>query len=475
MLEPGPLRRRRNARPPMSPVPSSSLLILFSSPTNHCFFFFAMKLFAIFAAAALAGSVAANPLAFLTKRSPKIQEQEILTSARPSVDEAAVQVRNLIKSEAFADMNTVFQSGPLEGSAIGLLEYYADCSEDGTLTLLMVEVGHNYKNWLEGSPVSFSIKYTPKFFSLSPASEPRASLTGNLSFIEDDEEIKKAEFCFLHRHPDAKAWLPGNKIHKTAFMTFVPESVYWLGGFGNVAYIGDIPIEMYKNVTLKAPLPFPHFPPRHGGDDDHDDDAPHEKRPPMPAFSEIRVPFVDFSVGDREHVFWRPCRSVHHGYDEEDMDHFHPRPHMHHGYDEEDMEHFRPGRPMHHGYDEEDMEHFRPRRPMHHGYDEEDMDHFRPRRPMHHGFDEEGFKLHLKGNEFYKACIADAFHLAATLDEVDPATLSAIVHDKVLLCQRKNIRRPDLARKTHRTAPERMTGPSDESSVYDYVRKMLFN
>ncbi|KAK7204462.1 pyridoxamine 5'-phosphate oxidase-domain-containing protein [Myxozyma melibiosi] len=247
---------------------------------------------------ALALTASASPLSFLTNSAPEqvLSQPSQHTLTRPSVDEAAVQARKLIKSEAFADMNTVFQSGPLAGSAIGLLEYYADCSEDGSLTLLMVEVGHNYKNWLEGSPVSFSIKYSPKFFSLSPASEPRASLVGNISYVEDEEEIKKAKLCFLHRHPDAKAWLPGNKIHKTAFMTFVPESVYWLGGFGNVAYIGDIPIDMYKNVTLDHPHPsLPHFPPHHGdgpddGDDEYEPKHPNGERPPYGADTEGQAP-----------------------------------------------------------------------------------------------------------------------------------------------------------------------------------------
>ncbi|KAK9474720.1 pyridoxamine 5'-phosphate oxidase-domain-containing protein [Dipodascopsis tothii] len=182
------------------------------------------------------------------------------TSRRPTVEEAAFQARDLLHRESTADMNTVYQTGELAGSAIGLMEYYADCSDDGSLTLLMVEIGHSYNNWVDGSPVSFSIR-EQKPISFSPASEARMSLTGNLSFIEGEDSIVSAEKCFLHRHPDARGWLPGNRIHKTAFMKFDVDYVYWLGGFGNVAYIGEIPIDLYKNATRKSIAPgWPHKP-----------------------------------------------------------------------------------------------------------------------------------------------------------------------------------------------------------------------
>ncbi|KAK9241395.1 pyridoxamine 5'-phosphate oxidase-domain-containing protein [Lipomyces kononenkoae] len=235
------------------------------------------------AGALLLDSAAAFP--FWKKHcSQRIDAHDAVASleyTKPSVDEAAVQVRELVFKESLADLNTVFQDGQLAGSAIGLLEYYADCDGDGSLTLLMVEVGHTFKNWKAGSPVSLSIRRTPRFGrSLSPASEPRASLKGSLSFIAEDDKkaITHAGHCFVSRHPDAKAWLPGNKVHKTAFMKFDVESVYWLGGFGNVAYIGDIPVALYKNATVKHPkFKIPHFGHKHDDNDDDDDDDDDEK------------------------------------------------------------------------------------------------------------------------------------------------------------------------------------------------------
>ncbi|KAK9450494.1 pyridoxamine 5'-phosphate oxidase-domain-containing protein, partial [Limtongia smithiae] len=203
----------------------------------------------------------------------------VVSHDKPSVDEAAVQARKLVRAESLADLDTVFQSGDKAGSAIGLLEYYADCDDDGSLTLLMVEVGHTFKNWMEGSPVSFSIRQTRPAFS--PASQPRVALSGDLAFIEGDDAIEAAKVCFLHRHPDAHAWLPGNKIHATAFMKFNVESVYWLGGFGNVAFIGDIPTDLYTSATLpRMRFPHPSVPGhgRHNEDDDEDEEEEHEEQ-----------------------------------------------------------------------------------------------------------------------------------------------------------------------------------------------------
>lgn len=55
--------------------------------------------------------------------------------------------------------------------------------------------------------------------------------------------------CFVKSHPDAAAWLPGNRIHESSFVRLVVQEVYWIGGFGDRAYIGWIPVEEWKSVT----------------------------------------------------------------------------------------------------------------------------------------------------------------------------------------------------------------------------------
>lgn len=78
---------------------------------------------------------------------------------------------------------------------------------------------------------------------------PRFSLIGYIEPIPTEEvESSKVKDCFLARHPDAKAWLPGNAIHESWWGRLVVEEVYWIGGFGDRAYIGWIPSGVWKGV-----------------------------------------------------------------------------------------------------------------------------------------------------------------------------------------------------------------------------------
>ncbi|KAJ8100642.1 pyridoxamine 5'-phosphate oxidase-domain-containing protein [Lipomyces tetrasporus] len=212
---------------------------------------------------------------------------------KPDLEEAAFQARRLVHDQSLGYLNTVYQHGHNKGFPFSLPEYYADCDTNGTLTLLIVEIGVNYDNWQAGSPVSFSIGHTSTFIPpISPASQPRVSLQGSLSYIPEDDQdaLKKAKLCFLRHHPDSRLWFPGNAFHNSSFAKFDVKSVYWVGGFGHESYVGEIPVKLYSNVTLShphVPIPFPR-PPKHGDDDgdgDRDDDRMHKSwfdRPQLP-------------------------------------------------------------------------------------------------------------------------------------------------------------------------------------------------
>jgi hypothetical protein len=72
--------------------------------------------------------------------------------------------------------------------------------------------------------------------------------------------------CYLSRHPDAHEWTPDNPRppHAASWYKFYVDSVYYLGGcsfpvklmigFGNVSYIGFLPIDLYRSVDLKNAL-----------------------------------------------------------------------------------------------------------------------------------------------------------------------------------------------------------------------------
>lgn len=84
----------------------------------------------------------------------------------------------------------------------------------------------------------------------SAANLPRFALLGYLEKISEAEVSgKQLEQCFLGPHPDAKYWLPGNNIHVSEWVRLVVQEVYWVGGFGDRAYIGWIPVDQWRSVT----------------------------------------------------------------------------------------------------------------------------------------------------------------------------------------------------------------------------------
>lgn len=72
-----------------------------------------------------------------------LQVVDLATASRPTIEQAAVQARRLVRREKIATLSTVFQKGApddLAGLPIGLMEYYADCSKDGNPTLLGMKI-----------------------------------------------------------------------------------------------------------------------------------------------------------------------------------------------------------------------------------------------------------------------------------------------------------------------------------------------
>ncbi|KAL2020965.1 hypothetical protein VTK56DRAFT_7739 [Thermocarpiscus australiensis] len=194
----------------------------------------------------------------------------------------------------------------LGGMPYGLMEYIADCEDNdlGNPTILAVSIGTTFKNAAAGSNVSLAVQWTPphppakrikssarswlSYLGFSTGTEvgsdrhhkykghdhialpysaanlPRFSLLGYLEPIEGGDDPKgdvgsKLASCFVKSHPDARYWLPGNRIHESHFVRLVVQQVYWVGGFGDRAYIGWIPVEEWQSVTReewkKARLP----------------------------------------------------------------------------------------------------------------------------------------------------------------------------------------------------------------------------
>ncbi|KAJ7741154.1 pyridoxamine 5'-phosphate oxidase-domain-containing protein [Mycena maculata] len=178
----------------------------------------------------------------------------------PTVHESAVMARRILHLSALGTLSTVFpaadapSSRPADvaGTSIGLIEYIADCEPTGDPTLLALDIATTFKNAAAGSNASLSLSWTPPPGSrpVSPASLPRFALTGYLEPLRTDEVAAHGiPACFARAHPDARAWFPGNRIHASRWARLVVREVYWVGGFGDRAYIGWIPSEEWRSVT----------------------------------------------------------------------------------------------------------------------------------------------------------------------------------------------------------------------------------
>lgn len=218
----------------------------------------------------------------------------------PTSYESAILARRILALTPLGTLSTVFPSSSnsihdsenrpsgLGGLPIGLTDYISDCEGTGDPTILAINIATSFKNVAAGSNISLSLQWVPPYppssrigsFSLpsissrlsswlglsreedaedkpgalpfSAANLPRFSLLGYLEKI-DEGVIHNLELakCFVSTHQDAKFWLPGNPIHTSEWVRLVVQDIYWIGGFGDRAYIGWIPVDEWRNVTKK--------------------------------------------------------------------------------------------------------------------------------------------------------------------------------------------------------------------------------
>ncbi|CAJ2503441.1 Uu.00g108350.m01.CDS01 [Anthostomella pinea] len=204
----------------------------------------------------------------------------------PTSYESAVLGRRILALSPLGTVGTVFPSSSdghfssqenrpdgLGGMPHALMEYVADCEDEGNPTFLAINIETSFKNVRDGSNISLSQQWTPRYppdkrikstlfdwifgrdksedtVPYSAANLPRFSLLGYIEKI-DSMPTEALASCFVSKHSDAKYWLPGNRIHFSEFVRLVVTQVYWVGGFGDRAYIGWIPVEEWKNVTRK--------------------------------------------------------------------------------------------------------------------------------------------------------------------------------------------------------------------------------
>lgn len=192
----------------------------------------------------------------------------VQTSYIPTIHESAVLARRILHLQSIGTLSTRFPAADhqadalpsyygrrpqdVAGAPIGLIDYFADCEpHSGNPTLLAVSIATSFRNEAAGSNISLSVRWEPAYrHPYAALSMPRYSLIGYLEDIPAAElQQHDIEGCFTGYHPDAVTWFPGNGIHESKWVRMVVREVFWIGGFGDRAYIGWIPLDDWKNVT----------------------------------------------------------------------------------------------------------------------------------------------------------------------------------------------------------------------------------
>lgn len=258
------------------------------------------------ATSAIAGALSCGLATALELSSSPLSHPAI--ASIPTSYESAVMGRRILALSKLATLSTVFphpgsraqdeyddveyeyegdaallenRPAGLGGVPIGLMDYVADCEDEGNPTILAIKIATSFKNVNAGSNITLSMHWVPPYppvtrLSLleriaeyvpflssreprtqgapdtvpySAANLPRFSLLGYLEPIKPGpiDSVKLAA-CFTSKHHDAKWWLPGNMIHESEWVRLVVTGVYWVGGFGDRAFIGWIPVDEWHSV-----------------------------------------------------------------------------------------------------------------------------------------------------------------------------------------------------------------------------------
>ncbi|CAK4031622.1 hypothetical protein AC579_6073 [Lecanosticta acicola] len=205
----------------------------------------------------------------------------------PTVRESAAMARKILHLTTLGTLVTRFP-GPssagevdlqdsrpanVAGDGVGLMEYYADCDpHTGNPIMLAIDIATPFRNYKQGSNISLSVRWWPErkktysslFWSPSdeeegiptphtPAALPRFSLHGHLVDVSPNRsDYDRIQKCFLRSHPDSIYWQPGNEVsHASHYVQLVVEHVFWFGGFGDRARIQWLPVEEWRNVSMK--------------------------------------------------------------------------------------------------------------------------------------------------------------------------------------------------------------------------------
>lgn len=111
---------------------------------------------------------------------------------RQTIDEAIVAARHMVHHETIGTLGSTFTSevnSDLAGQPFALMDYFADCSDNGNPTLIMMTVEISFRNNMHGSKLTLSLRQHPEEPVYSIARLPRLALFGNVTEVTDESEV----------------------------------------------------------------------------------------------------------------------------------------------------------------------------------------------------------------------------------------------------------------------------------------------
>ncbi|THH07503.1 hypothetical protein EW145_g3341 [Phellinidium pouzarii] len=178
-----------------------------------------------------------------------------LIDASPEVSEVEEDESAILTAEL---KSRILKREQDTGEPFALQEYYASCYANGSLSLITMPISRHTQNILHSPTHSASMTV---WSSPPAASRARVALMGNVTFLTSQFAIDSGiRDCYLEHHPDAKWWLPDDPDapHLAYWARFDPFGVYFVGGFGDKHYIGDIPLNLYQgarpSIVTTAPI-----------------------------------------------------------------------------------------------------------------------------------------------------------------------------------------------------------------------------
>ncbi|WWC71028.1 uncharacterized protein I206_104981 [Kwoniella pini CBS 10737] len=177
---------------------------------------------------------------------------------RETLVEAAHNARMLVRDVNTGTMASVYpNTSDLAGRPFAMMEYHAPCYSNGSLTLILMPISRSTQNIFQdpGHHIAYTVNMPTEGIK-SPMSRSRVALMGNVTTLRDIslEESEKLSKCYTKFHPDSKFWLPGNSDspHFSLWARLDLDTIYYVGGFGNIHYIGSIPVDLYAKSQYKV-------------------------------------------------------------------------------------------------------------------------------------------------------------------------------------------------------------------------------